>query len=335
MLRHIRANLWLLVFTLVLCSVVYPLVLWAAGRAAFRNQAEGSLVDAAGKPVTDAARARGSLLIGQPFKGDEYFQPRPSNAGNGYDASQSGASNWGASNPLLRSRVSRQLGPIVKYAGDSPTKPGQPVGPDVEAWFQKQKPDFVARWAADHSGLAEQWVKDNPEVVAAWLKKSVEEVKGNAGDAAKDFFKTYAEKHPGTWPTVEETTIAGKAAKVLKPAREGADVQAYFFDLWLQDNRGAALEKVPADMVMSSGSGLDPHITLKSALYQLDRVADKWAGKPEMARVKGRVKSEIKDLLEEKASAPFGGLAGVKLVNVLEVNLVLADRMKRLADGGR
>jgi K+-transporting ATPase ATPase C chain len=75
---------------------------------------------------------------------------------------------------------------------------------------------------------------------------------------------------------------------------------------------------------MASGSGLDPHITLKNALYQLDRVAGAWTGK-----TKGdptRVRREIGDLLLGKAEAPLGGLAGVKLVNVLEVNVLLRER---------
>ena len=150
MYSPLRASLWLLVLTVVLCSVAYPVVLWGLGRAAFPHQAEGSLIDEDGKPVTDGSQARGSLLIAQPFNGGEYFKPRPSAAS--YDASASGASNWGASNPLLRSRVARQLGPLVTYAETSPIKPGKPVGPDVEVWFQKQtraKADYVAQWASE------------------------------------------------------------------------------------------------------------------------------------------------------------------------------------------
>src|SRR5262245_45419943 len=199
MFQHIRVNMLLLALTLLLCSVRYPLVLLVIGQTLFPHQAEGSLIDADGNPVTSADRARGSRLIAQPFKGDEYFQPRPSNAGsNGYDASASGASNWGASNPLLRSRVARQLGPMVKYADDPrnrPRKRGRFVARDIEAWFQgrvKKDPNYVVRWAEENSALAEQWVKDNSAVVATYLKKSKEEVNGDTAAASKEFWKKYA-----------------------------------------------------------------------------------------------------------------------------------------------
>ena len=100
-------------------------------------------------------------------------------------------------------------------------------------------------------------------------------------------------------------------------------VHAVFFDLWLQEHPQAELEQIPADLVMASGSGLDPHITLKNALYQLDRVAGKWAEKTKGDAA--QVRKEIECILNEQAEAPLGGLVGVKLVNVLEVNLKLRD----------
>jgi K+-transporting ATPase ATPase C chain len=91
--------------------------------------------------------------------------------------------------------------------------------------------------------------------------------------------------------------------------------------MWLQEHKDAKLERVPADLVMASGSGLDPHITLKNALYQLDRVAGKWSV---IARLEpAEVRREIKSLLERSATAPFDGLVGVELINVLEVNFEL------------
>ncbi len=99
--------------------------------------------------------------------------------------------------------------------------------------------------------------------------------------------------------------------------------------MWRQENPDADLEDVPADMVMASGSGLDPHITLKNAHYQLDRVAGAWAEKNKLP--KERVAQAIRELLEEKKEAPLGGLVGVDLVNVLEVNLALPERMKSVA----
>ena len=111
MLSHLRANLLLLVVTLFLCSIAYPAILLGFGEFLFPSQAEGSLIrDAKGTVV-------GSRLIAQPFTADENFQPRPSSAS--YNGAASGATNWGASNYLLRDRVARQLGPIVRYAKDA------------------------------------------------------------------------------------------------------------------------------------------------------------------------------------------------------------------------
>jgi K+-transporting ATPase ATPase C chain len=85
-------------------------------------------------------------------------------------------------------------------------------------------------------------------------------------------------------------------------------------------------KEVPADLVMASGSGLDPHITLANARYQLDRVAAAWAEKTGDPRE--QVRRDIERLLEEKSWSPLGGLAGGPLVNVLEVNQALETRYR-------
>src|SRR5215469_16197670 len=104
--QHIAAFRMLLAFT-VLCGIIYPVVMWGVAQAAFKNQADGSLVTVNGKVV-------GSSLLCQEFtdaKGNplpQYFQPRPSNASNssvktdyGCDAGFSGAANLGPNNSDL------------------------------------------------------------------------------------------------------------------------------------------------------------------------------------------------------------------------------------------
>jgi len=342
MLQHLRANLWLLVLTVILCTVLYPLVLWGIGQAVFHDKAQGSLVDKSGRPVADESQAVGSRLIAQPFSADEFFQPRPSAVS--YNAAASGASNWGANNYLLRDRVARQLGPIVKYRAGP--KKDQLAAPDIESWFQKDqfqgRPGIVAQWAQAHPSVAQKWVngdKLNMEFVANWQKNHLVEVaqwiKENPGtpepkpdDLAVPFFISFSKAHPGMFlGTEEHTTAQGKTEKQIKLVREGTDVQGTFFDMWLQEHPSVELQEVPADMVMASGSGLDPHITLKNALYQLDRVAAKWAA--ETKREPGQVRKEIEELLRQKAEAPLGGLVGVDLVNVLEVNLALRNHLDK------
>ena len=77
-------------------------------------------------------------------------------------------------------------------------------------------------------------------------------------------------------------------------------------------------------MVTTSASGLDPHITMDNAEYQLDRVAQKWAADKKLDPK--QVHDQIEQMLEADASAPLGGLFGEKFVNVLQVNLQLASR---------
>lgn len=94
-MRHLRPAFVLTAFFVVLTGLVFPGVVWAIGRAAFPHQASGSLLkDAKGNVV-------GSALLGQTFTKPEYFHPRPSAAGAGYDAANSSGTNLGPTSDKL------------------------------------------------------------------------------------------------------------------------------------------------------------------------------------------------------------------------------------------
>src|SRR5664279_5171696 len=109
-----------LVLTL-LTGVMYPLLVTGLAKALFRDQANGSLIQANGRTV-------GSQLIGQRFTKPEYFHGRPSGAGNdGYDGLSSGGSNLGPTNKALIDRVQ---GDLDKFHKENPTFQG-PVPADM------------------------------------------------------------------------------------------------------------------------------------------------------------------------------------------------------------
>jgi K+-transporting ATPase ATPase C chain len=98
MLRELKPAIMMMVVMTVLTGLVYPAAVTLVAHIAFRNQADGSLIILNGHVV-------GSRLIGQSFTRPEYFRPRPSAAGRGYDATASGGSNLGPTSRTLAERV--------------------------------------------------------------------------------------------------------------------------------------------------------------------------------------------------------------------------------------
>jgi K+-transporting ATPase ATPase C chain len=142
--QHIAAFRMLLAFT-VLCGIIYPVVMWGVAQAAFKNQADGSLVTSNGKVV-------GSSLLCQEFtdaKGNplpQYFQPRPSSAVNsadktdyGCDPGFSAASNLGPNNPALVQLIKQRQKQyaalnhvkISSIPADAVTASGSGLDPDI------------------------------------------------------------------------------------------------------------------------------------------------------------------------------------------------------------
>jgi len=126
------------IVTAVLLGLAYPLAVTGVAGLLFPHKAAGSLILKDGQII-------GSELLAQSFTADKYFHPRPSAAGNGYDATASSGSNLAQSNQAL---VSRIQGSIDKLAQENPGHPvpidlvttsGSGLDPDITpdaAWFQ-------------------------------------------------------------------------------------------------------------------------------------------------------------------------------------------------------
>lgn len=124
MKKHLTTALLYTAITAVLLGIVYPLAITGIAQLVFPHQANGELVYNAKHELV------GSELIGQPFTGPTYFHSRPSAAGTGYDAANSGGSNLGPTNKTLVDRVNSQTeGPNVPI--DLVTTSGSGLDPDI------------------------------------------------------------------------------------------------------------------------------------------------------------------------------------------------------------
>jgi K+-transporting ATPase ATPase C chain len=176
------AILSVLVFTLI-AGCGFPLLIFAIARPLFPRQASGSLIIRGGAVV-------GSELIGQEFTRPEYFHPRPSAAGGGYDGTASGGTNLGPNNPKLTNgaagftgirqlaveyRKRNGLAPDAPVPIDAVTRSGSGLDPHItpaNAWLQIPRvalarglsEEVVRRLVVDHTKGPQLGFLGNPRV---------------------------------------------------------------------------------------------------------------------------------------------------------------------------
>ncbi len=114
---EIRGAVFATLILAIVCCGLYPLVVFGISQALFRDKANGSLI------VDQDGTVRGSKLLAQGFTADKYFHPRPSAAGNGYDAASSGGSNLGPTSQKLNDAIKDRVAAYRKENGLSETEP--------------------------------------------------------------------------------------------------------------------------------------------------------------------------------------------------------------------
>jgi len=133
MLRSALIAVRLAVITLVIMGILYPLAMTGIAQVAFHDKANGSLIKQGDEVI-------GSKYIGQGFEGPQYFHPRPSAAGNGYDAMASSASNLGPTSATLIDRIRAAVAQVIaenpgldpaKVPVDMVTASGSGLDPDI------------------------------------------------------------------------------------------------------------------------------------------------------------------------------------------------------------
>lgn len=138
MKRNLITAVLMTLVTTVLLGIAYPLVVTALAQVLFHDKANGQLISQNGTVI-------GSRIIGQAFVSDRYFHSRPSAAGNGYDAANSGATNFGPTNQKLIDRVKQDAAaaksenPTAPVPADLVTTSASGLDPDITpaaAFFQ-------------------------------------------------------------------------------------------------------------------------------------------------------------------------------------------------------
>jgi potassium-transporting ATPase KdpC subunit len=121
-ISELRAAILSTLVLAVVCCGVYPLIVYGLGQTLFHDKANGSLI------VDKSGTVRGSKLLGQNFTDPKYFHPRPSAAGNGYDAANSSGSNLGPTSQKLNDAIKDR---IAAYRSENNLPDGEQVPADA------------------------------------------------------------------------------------------------------------------------------------------------------------------------------------------------------------
>jgi K+-transporting ATPase ATPase C chain len=141
--------------TTILLGIIYPLVMTGLAQILFRDKANGQIITRNGEPA-------GSRIIAQPFTSARYFHPRPSAAGNGYDAANSGGTNFAPTNQKLIDRVRADAATLHQENPDQPvpvdlvTTSASGLDPEISPAAAEFQLPRVAR----ARGLPESTVRD-------------------------------------------------------------------------------------------------------------------------------------------------------------------------------
>jgi K+-transporting ATPase ATPase C chain len=156
---HLRGAVMSTLVLALICCGLYPVVVFGISQMFFRDQANGSLINGADGSV------RGSKLLGQAFFGPKYFHPRPSAAGNGYDATSSGGSNLGPTSQKLKDTIQDR---IAAYRVENGLKETEPVpadavtasGSGLDPHISLQNAELQIPRVAKARGMAEERVRE-------------------------------------------------------------------------------------------------------------------------------------------------------------------------------
>jgi potassium-transporting ATPase KdpC subunit len=143
----------------IVCSGLYPLVVYGISQLLFPDQANGTLI------VNPDGTVRGSKLLGQAFSDPKYFHPRPSAAGNGYDAANSSGSNLGPTSEKLKNAIKDRIADYRKENGladtdavpaDAVTASGSGLDPEISV----RNAEIQIPRVAKARGLSEDEVRE-------------------------------------------------------------------------------------------------------------------------------------------------------------------------------
>jgi K+-transporting ATPase ATPase C chain len=147
-LLELKTSLLVTAILVVLLCGAYPLAVWAGAQALFPAKANGSLV------VDRSGAVRGSALLAQNFSSEKYFQPRPSAAGTGYDATSSSGTNLGPTSQKLADsikaavaayRTANGLAADAPVPADAVTSSGSGLDPHISVANAEIQARRVAR----------------------------------------------------------------------------------------------------------------------------------------------------------------------------------------------
>jgi K+-transporting ATPase ATPase C chain len=155
MKKHLITAFLMTIATTVLLGVLYPLLITALAQVLFKDKANGQL-------ITRNGQAIGSRIIAQPFTSAKYFHPRPSNAGNGYDAANSGGTDYAPTNQKLIDRVQADAKSLHEE------NPAQPIPVDLvttsasglDPEISPAAAEFQVPRVARERGLPESTIRD-------------------------------------------------------------------------------------------------------------------------------------------------------------------------------